>query len=61
MFFEIIFDAYPYKNQGENLSDLMIGKIYKSVVTGQFLKYHIQQEDLYISRNCEVVKISKSE
>ena len=58
MFFENSFDAYPYKNQGKNPSNLMIVNLHKSIVTGQ---YHLPQEHLCICRNCKVVKIDKSD
>ena len=39
----------------------MIVNLYKSIVTGQFLKYYLTQEHLCICRNCGVVKIDKSD
>ena len=53
------FDAYPYKNQEENPSNLMIVNLYKSIVTGIFVKYQLPQETLCIYRNCDVIDIDK--
>ena len=48
------FDAYPYKNQGEIPSNLMIVNLCKKVSTTTI-------KNVCICRNCEVVKIGKRE
>ena len=61
MCFKNSYHAYPCKNQKENPSNLINLNLYKSIVTGNVLKYHLPQEHLCICRNCEVVKIDKSD
>ena len=61
MCFENSFDAYPYKNQDENPSNVMIVNLYKSIVTEIFVNYQLPQETLCICRNFEVVTINKSD
>ena len=40
-------------------TQLMIVNLYENIVTGIFVEYQLPQETLYISRNCDIVKIDK--
>ena len=61
MCFKNSFDAYPYKKQEENPSNLVIVNLYRNIITGIFVKNQLPQETLYICRNCDVLEIDKSD